>query len=110
MNKSVFQGSSAIFSVQTGEDEFSFAWQKNNGNIDANNTQKFGGVLTTMLIVQNAQMEDQGMYSCMITNGAGHTVTSDQATLTVREYMQIHRVLYLTLQCILVYNVCTCNL
>ena len=55
-------------------------------NLQSSNDNKFEGVLMMTLTVNDVQSEDAGTYRCVVTNGAGHNVTSNQATLTVGKY------------------------
>ena len=43
------------------------------------------GVLDDTLIITDAKAEDAGVYKCIVINGAGDSITSNEATLTVRK-------------------------
>ena len=81
-NKIVSQGGSVNFSVIALGDELTYQWQRNGVNISSNGT-KFEGVFEAVLIIRDAQSEDVGVYRCIVFNGAGDSVTSNEATLTV---------------------------
>ena len=81
-SKTVSQEGSVTFSVIASGDELTYQWQKNGINISSNGT-KFKGVSKAVLTIRDARTEDVGMYKCIVFNGAGDSVTSNEATLTV---------------------------
>ena len=54
-------------------------------SLQQDNDNKFEGVSTMTLTVNDVQVGDTGTYRCVVTNGAGDSVTSGEATLTVGE-------------------------
>ena len=74
---------SAVFSVTVVkgfDDEFTYQWQRNGSDL-METPGKFEGVKTAELTIKEAQEEDEGSYWCVITNGAGDIVTSNEAYL-----------------------------
>ena len=72
----------AIFTVVATGDELIYQWQRDGSNL-MDTSGMLEGVTTAMLMVLNVQGEDEGSYRCVVTNGAGDSVTSDDAILTV---------------------------
>ena len=65
------------------DDEFAYQWQRNGSDL-MEPPGKFEGVDTAELTILYAQNdEDEGSYWCVITNGAGDIVTSNEAFLRV---------------------------
>ena len=79
------EGTSATFSVEASGDGLSYQWQRDNMSLQQDNENKFEGVHTMTLTVNNVQVGDAGTYRCVVTNGAGDNVTSNEANLTVGE-------------------------
>ena len=69
--------------IATG-DERTYQWQRD--GVELSETVKFVGVTGSMLMVVNAQNDDEDSYTCVVTNGAGDNVTSDAASLIVGKY------------------------
>ena len=74
----------ATFIVVASGDELTYQWQRDGVNL-TDVTDQIMGVATGMLTVMSAQDADEGAYSCLITNGAGDSVESNSANLTVGE-------------------------
>ena len=92
---------SAIFNVtimEGSDDDFTYQWQRNGLDVNTESSSKFDGVKSIELTVNNVQNEDEGSYRCVITNGAGNSVTSNEAILTVGKsqctYIQQHSFLF----------------
>ena len=81
---SVNQGSNVTFSVEVHGEELTFIWLKDNKSISTE-SDRFTGRLTRTLNITNVQDADEGIYQCTVTNGAGDSVTSNGASLTVCE-------------------------
>jgi uncharacterized protein YodC (DUF2158 family) len=62
-------------------DELTYQWQRNGINIPGNDSRLLEA--DTILIIRDVQIEDAGMYKCIIFNGAGDNDTSNEATLIV---------------------------
>ena len=65
-------------------DGLTYQWQKNDANISGNDS-RIEGVLDDTLIITDAKAEDAGVYKCIVINGAGDSITSNEATLSVRK-------------------------
>jgi predicted outer membrane repeat protein len=77
-NQEVCEGETATFSVSaTGSQPLVFQWLKNGNPVS--------GANQSIFTLNSTTLGDAGGYSCKVTNGAGETVTSDEATLTVNE-------------------------
>ena len=76
----------AIISVEAMGNGLTYQWKKNGSNLTVI-AGKLEGVNTPTLTVLDAQVGDEGFYSCEVTNRAGDNVTSDEAFLhTVGKY------------------------
>ena len=67
---------------QTMDEEFTYQWQRNSSHL-MELPGKFEGVNTSVLTIKDARKEDEGSYRCVIFNGAGDNVTSNNALLSV---------------------------
>ena len=66
-----------------------YQWRRNDISL-SEVAGKLEGVNSPTLMVFNAQVEDEGFYSCVVTNGAGDSETSSEAFLfTVGKYKQL---------------------
>ena len=63
-------------------DGLTYQWQRNDTNISGYDS-RFEGVFDAVLTIKDAGVEDIGKYKCIVFNGAGDNVTSNEATLTV---------------------------
>ena len=81
-NQTVAQGGTAEFSVTASGDKLTYQWQKNGANIPGN-ASRYEGVSMAVLRINDAGVDDAEMYKCIVSNGAGDDVTSDEAILTV---------------------------
>ena len=81
-NKTVAQGGMVNFSVTASGDGLTYQWQRNGTRIPGNES-RFEDVLKAVLTIRNAKVEDAGKYKCIVFNGAGDNVTTNEATLTV---------------------------
>ena len=64
------------------EEEFTYQWLRNGSDL-MEMPGKFEGVNTSELMITDPRNEDEGSYQCTIVNGAGDSVTSDKAFLSV---------------------------
>ena len=74
-----------FFNVTLNEalgEEFTYQWLRN-GSALMEMPGKFEGVNTSELMIIDARNEDEGSYQCVIGNGAGDNVTSNEAFLSV---------------------------
>ena len=85
-DKKVPHGNSATFSVAAFGDGLTYQWQKNNMSLQTTNGSKFEGVDTMTLTVNDVDIQDSGTYRCVVTNGTGNNVISNQATLKVGKH------------------------
>ena len=81
-DQTVAQSGTTNFSVIASGDELTYQWQKNGTNI-SENVSKYEGVSMAVLIINDAKVDDTGTYKCIVFNGAGDNVTSNEAILTV---------------------------
>ena len=81
VNRGDFGSFNATIS-QDLEEEFTYQWQKNGSNL-VEMPGKFKGVNSSELMIIDARNEDEGSYQCMIYNGAGDSVRSSRAFLSV---------------------------
>ena len=63
-------------------DGLTYQWQRNDENISGDDG-RIEGVLDDTLIIADTKAEDAGVYKCIVINGAGDSITSNEATLTV---------------------------
>jgi hypothetical protein len=70
----------ATFSVEAMGGGLTFQWRRNGDDL-REEAGKLEGVNTPILIVLDAQLGDEGFYSCVVTNGAGDSETSNEAFL-----------------------------
>ena len=82
--QNVNENDNAEFMVVASGDELTYLWRRDGVNL-MDMVGQFMGVTTGMLTVISAQDVDEGAYSCLITNGAGDSVESNSANLTVGE-------------------------
>ena len=81
-NQTVAQGGTVEFSVNASGDGLTYQWQKNGVNIPGN-ASRYEGVSTAVLRINDAEVDDAGMYKCIVSNGAGDNVTSNETVLTI---------------------------
>lgn len=70
----------ATFSVEATGGGLTYQWKKNGVSL-MEMAGKLEGVNAPMLMVLDAQIGDEGSYSCVVTNGAGDSETSNEAFL-----------------------------
>ena len=63
-------------------EEFTYQWQRNGSDL-VEGSRKFEGVNTSVLTIIDAQNKDEGSYRCVIFNGAGDIVISNEVFLSV---------------------------
>ena len=86
-DKKVPHRNSATFSVEASGDGLTYQWQKNNMSLQPTNDNKFEGVFTMTLTVNDVQSEDMVIYRCVVSNVTGNNITSNEATLIVGKYI-----------------------
>ena len=64
------------------EEEFTYQWLRNGLDL-MEKPGKFEGVTASELMIVDPWNEDEGSYWCVIVNGAGDNVTSNEAFLSV---------------------------
>ncbi|MBN1990908.1 MAG: immunoglobulin domain-containing protein [Bacteroidales bacterium] len=80
VSTSVLVGNTAVFTVAASGSGLTYQWYK--GTTALANGADYAGVDTPNLSVLNAQLDDAGIYKCVITGSCGN-VESKTATLTV---------------------------
>ena len=76
------RNATATFTVEATGDGRTYQWQRGDSNL-MEMPDMLVGVTTATLMVLDAQDDDEGSYRCVVTNGAGDSVTSNEAMLTV---------------------------
>ena len=76
------EGGTTHFSVNASGDGLIYQWQRNGTDILRNDS-RFEGVSKAVLTINGAKVDDAGKYKCIVFNGAGDSVTSNESTLTV---------------------------
>lgn len=85
VNVTVNRGDFVFFNVtisQELDEQFTYQWQRNGSDV-VEMPGKFEGVNTSELTIILALNEDEDSYHCVIHNGAGDSVRSDKAFLSV---------------------------
>ena len=70
----------ATFSVEAMGGGLTYQWRRD-GNSLSEVAGKLEGVDSPTLLVLDAQIGDEGFYSCVVTNGAGDSEISNEAFL-----------------------------
>ena len=84
-------GDSVNFSITaSGILTLNYQWYKNDTIIS--------GATNSQFVIHNSQSSDAGVYSCMVSNSCG-LVSSDTASLIVRDYCNISGVLLTSINC-----------
>ena len=84
-NVTVNRNEAVFFNVTIGKDldeEFTYQWKRNDSDL-VEMPGKFEGVNTSVLTIIDARNEDEDCYQCVIYNGAGDSVRSNEAFLSV---------------------------
>ena len=76
----VVPGTNVTFTVVATGSDLTYQWQQNGGNLS--DGVKFSGTTTPTLTVMNVMEEDEGNFTCVVTNVLD-SVTSSAAQLTV---------------------------
>ncbi len=76
-------GANVSFSVTATGTELMYQWQ--NDGVDISDNSTYQGANTPDLMVTNAQAEQAGEYTCVVSNAVGSD-TSNAATLTFRKW------------------------
>lgn len=87
-DQTVAEGDSVTFSVDASGDGLTYQWQRNGINIEPS-TGKFEGVSNHTLTVNNVQVEDTGLYKCIVFNKAGDGAISDEANLQISKQSKV---------------------
>ena len=93
--QNVVPGASVMFTVVATGSDLTYQWQRNGVNLTDDT--KYSGTTTATLTVMNVMEEDEGNFTCVVTNVVG-SITSSAAPLTVRKCVCM---------CVCVY-VCVC--
>ena len=80
--QNVVPGTSITFTVVANGSDLTYQWQRNGVNLT--DVGKYSGTTTATLTVTNVMEEDEGNFTCVVTN-AVDSVTSSAAHLTVRK-------------------------
>ena len=63
-------------------EEFTYQWQRNGSDL-VEKSGKFEGVNTSVLTIIDVRNEDEGSYQCVIFDGTGDSVISNETLLSV---------------------------
>ena len=75
-------GANIMFTVVADGSDLTYQWQRNGVNLTDGD--KYSGATTANLTVMNVMEEDEGSFTCVVTNVVD-SVTSSPADLTVRK-------------------------
>ena len=89
----VVPGTDVMFTVVATGNNLTYQWQRDGVNLT--DGARYSGTTTTTLTVMNVTEEDEGNFTCVVTDDMD-SITSNAAELTVRK-------------CVYVYS-CVCNL
>ena len=78
----VVPGTAITFMVEATGSDLTYQWQRNGENLIDDD--KYSGTTTATLTVMNVIEEDEGNFTCFVTNVLGN-VNSSAAELTVRK-------------------------
>ena len=86
-SQSIAAGRSIAFTVKATGDDLRFQWQKDDQNIDENESrlQCSQTNSTSTLHIEHVKKSDQGLYKCLVKNQVEET--SHEAELTVCEFV-----------------------
>ena len=111
MSLTVNRNDTAEFTVVATGGGLTYQWQKDGADLNGTDNE-LEGISGATLRVLNAQNDDEGSYTCVVTNAGSDMETSSAATLTVgrlsRRYTckQVHQLL---LACVCAIELwCTC--
>ena len=85
MNQTVNRNGDASFTVEATGGGLTYQWLRDDMNLNDTDTGLEGSTTSTLRVL-NAQNDDEGDYTCVITNSAGDTDTTAVARLTVGMY------------------------
>ena len=77
-------GSEVIFSVVASGLNLLYLWEYGDGSSLNISDPRFKGIMSSRLIISDARFSDEGLYTCVVSNG--ETVRST-ASLTISEYI-----------------------
>ena len=77
------EGSTATFNVVADGEGITYQWQLKKGKTWANLTS--GGATTSTLSVKTDSSKNGKVYRCLITDENGHSVTTDEVSITIKE-------------------------
>ena len=78
--QNVVPGTNVSFMVEAKGSDLTYQWQRNGVNLTDDT--KYSGTTSATLTVMNVMEEDEGSFTCVVTNVVG-SVTSSAAQLTV---------------------------
>ena len=84
--QNVVPGASIMFTVVATGSDLTYQWQRNGVNLTDGT--KYSGATTAALTVMNVAEEDEGSFTCVVTNVVD-SVTSSAAELTVRKCVYV---------------------
>ena len=89
----VAPGTNVMFAVVANGSNSTYQWQRNGEDLTDNT--KYSGTMTANLTVMNVMEEDEGNFTCVVTDDVDN-VTSSAAELTVRKcvYVCVHSHLF----------------
>ena len=79
-DKTVCEGENTFFEVTATGDNLVYKWQKN--GVDLNDAGNIFGSRSSILIIQNTTISDQGVYRCNVT-GSCNNILTNPSNLTV---------------------------
>ena len=84
--QNVVPGEDITFTVVATGSDLTYQWQRVGGNLTDDT--KYSGTTTATLTVMNVMEEDEGSFTCVVTNVVD-SVTSSAAQLTVRKCVYV---------------------
>ena len=83
MDQTVNRNDTATFTVEaTAGGDLTYEWRRDDVNLNDTDNEIMGATTNTLKVL-NTQNDDEGDYTCIVTNSGGNFETSDAATLTV---------------------------
>ena len=94
-------GSQVKFTVDSASAELTYQWQRN--GVDLSDGNDVTGTTTGTLKFANVEKSNEGKYTCVVTNVAGVTTTSNTLQLIVRKCLFLLCLINFYLLCVCVY-------